>query len=156
MGYVREVRDGDIEFIAKHMRQADVMEVQATVGSVYSLLDALRQAVSYSAIACTVVGDNPAAVFGVAPVSDIEGVIWLLGTDELTSKSLKREFLKQSRDYLDRLQEFRPLLFNYVDERNTLHIRWLKWVGCTFIKRHEHYGHEQRPFLEFTRIKACA
>jgi hypothetical protein len=34
-----------------------------------------------------------------------------------------------------------------------VHIRWLKWMGCTFIKRHSTYGVEQRPFLEFVRLK---
>ncbi|MGL5935027.1 MAG: phage protein Gp13 family protein [Cetobacterium sp.] len=150
MGYVREVRGGDVTYIGRHMREADRREVYAASG--LSQESALEQSVSMSNIACTVVGDYPAAIFGVYATSDSEAVVWLLGTDELTSKSLKRELLKQSRDYLDRLQEFRPLLFNYVDERNTLHIRWLKWAGCTFIKRHEHWGHEQRPFLEFVRI----
>ena len=151
MGYAREYRESDAEYIAQHLRTADLGEIQASAGA--DPLAAIRFCAAASGILCTIVGQHPAAIYGVVPVDDITGAVWLLGTDELTAPPLRRQFLTESRAYLDRLHDFRPLLFNYVDERNTLHIRWLKWVGCTFINRHEKYGFEQRPFLEFVRIK---
>jgi hypothetical protein len=33
-----------------------------------------------------------------------------------------------------------------------VHIRWLRWMGFTFIKSHPKYGAEGRLFLEFVRI----
>lgn len=154
MGYVREYRDDDARYIAEHLRAADAREIAASCGQLPAL-DALRFCASSSGLLCTIMGQQPAAVFGVVPVDDHAGAVWLVGTDELTKSPLRRQFLAEGRGYFDRLHDFRPLLFNYVDERNTLHIRWLEWVGCTFINRHPSYGFEKRPFLEFVRIKPC-
>ncbi len=87
------------------------------------------------------------------PTDDLTGAVWLLGSDALTQPPLRRQFLVEGTVYLDTLHRFRPLLWNVVDERNTLHVRWLKWMGFTFINRHPYYGAEQRPFLEFVRLK---
>jgi hypothetical protein len=151
VGYVREYRPGDAEFIAAHMRGDDVREVAAASG--LEPLTAIHRSAEASGILCTIQGRHPAGVFGVVPVDAESGVVWLLGTDELVTNPLRREFLKEGRNYLDRLHTFRPLLFNYIDERNTLHVRWLKWMGCTIINRHETFGVERRPFLEFVRLR---
>ena len=42
---------------------------------------------------------------------------------------------------------------NYVDERNTTSIRWLKHLGFVLIKRIEDYGVGKKPFYEFVRIQ---
>jgi hypothetical protein len=151
VGYVREYHPGDAEYIAQNMRADDVREVQAASG--LDPLSALHRSRELSEILCTVQGRYPAALFGVVPVDDLSGIVWLLGTDELVRNPLRSEFIRQGRDFFDRLHAFRPLLYNCVDERNTVHIRWLKWMGCNFIKRHSTYGVEQRPFLEFVRLK---
>jgi len=153
VGYVREYRDGDAESIGPRLREADRQECLAASG--LSGTDALLQSVAVSEILCTIVGDDgcPAGLFGASPIDDLAAAVWLLGTDALVRPPLGRQFLRESRGYLDRLHAYRPLLCNCVDERNTLHIRWLTWAGCTFINRHPHYGVEQRPFLEFVRLK---
>ena len=46
-----------------------------------------------------------------------------------------------------------PLLFNTVAEFQYAHIRWLRWMGFTFIRRWPHYGHAETPFLEFARLQ---
>jgi hypothetical protein len=46
------------------------------------------------------------------------------------------------------------LIGNVIDERNRVHLRWLKWMGFTFVQRIPEYGVQHRPFLEF--IKICA
>jgi hypothetical protein len=61
-------------------------------------------------------------------------------------KQLRKSYLVQT------LQQNYDVLFNLVDERNTLHIRWIQWCGFTFVNRHPALGAEQRPFLEFVRI----
>lgn len=152
MGYVREYRDGDAEYLAPRLRTDDRREVEAATG--LDPLAALRLSAEHSGILCTICTHDhvPAGVFGVVPTDDLTGVVWLLGSDVLTQPPLRRRFLVEGKDYFNRLHQFRPLLWNFVDERNTLHIRWLKWVGCTFINRHPEYGFEKRPFLEFVRI----
>jgi len=40
-----------------------------------------------------------------------------------------------------------------VDAEYTLAINWLKFVGFTFIKKHDTWGVGDKPFLEFVRIR---
>lgn len=153
MGYVREYRDGDAEYLAPKLRERDLQEIHAVSG--LEPLPALLLCVRVSEVLCTIVGsdERPAGMFGVSPIDEIAGAVWLLGTDELVKPPLRRQFLSEGLRYLDKLHTYRELLCNVVDERNTVHVRWIKWMGFTFIKRHEAYGFEQRPFLEFVRIK---
>lgn len=151
--YVREYQEGDAEVLAPILRQADLQELQAS--SPLPPYAVLRQSAEESLPACTVIGASGrvAALFGAVPSLAPSGIIWLLGSDELTKGATRREFLRQCPTYLHVLHEQYPLLYNYIDERNTVHIRWLKWMGFTFIQRHSQHGHEQRPFLEFVRLK---
>ena len=151
MGHVRFVEAGDYEYIASRMRNADIREVHAYSGM--SPIDGLRFAFKHSGLACTVVGENPCAMFGVVPLDDETGSVWLLGTDELTATPLRREFLRKGRGFVDNLHNYRPLLSGFIDERNTLHVTWLKRLGFTIINRHPKFGFEQRPFLEFVRLR---
>ncbi|WP_217363646.1 hypothetical protein, partial [Marinobacterium sp. xm-v-242] len=67
-------------------------------------------------------------------------------------KAVHRQFLRESREQIKRLCEGYRLVFNFTDARNHVHHRWIKWSGFSIIKKHENFGVEQRPFLEFTRI----
>jgi len=146
---VRPSLPGDCVYLAKHLREADRNEVQAVLGKCN--LEALVFSWSHTEKPYTIVeGETPAGVFGVAPTEPGVGCIWLLGTDALVRGRWR--FLRESRKWLEHVSEGYHLLYNYVDERNTVHIRWIEWLGFTFIARHETYGHEQRPFLEFVRI----
>ncbi len=79
------------------------------------------------------------------------GYVWMVATDRLVK--YQREFIRESRKWLDEAHEEYPMLGNFVDARNTLHIRWLDWMGFHFINRFEEWGFERRPFLQFVRIK---
>jgi hypothetical protein len=46
-----------------------------------------------------------------------------------------------------------PILVNACDADYTKAINWLRFVGFTFIKKHDKWGVGDRPFLEFVRIK---
>lgn len=153
MGTVRAYQQGDAEQLAPRLRQADVREVFAASG--HRPYEALADAALRSDILCTIEGDSGqvAGMFGVSAVTDVSAVVWLLGSDDLVSGRLKKQFLKECRQWCDRFHSFRPLLFNCVDERNEAAIRWLKWMDFTFIKRHEAFGYEHMPFLEFVRLK---
>lgn len=87
---------------------------------------------------------------GVVPWTGGRGVIWLLATPAILDQRVT--FLRHSKAWVERLQRQYPILCNCVDERNTVHIEWLKWLGFTFINRHPEYGAERIPFLEFVRI----
>ena len=154
MGFARAYRAGDEFDLAPRLRMADLQEIQAASGS--NPIYALQEGAEHSVPSCTIIGNNGfvAGMFGVLPEKDGYGRVWLLGSDELVSKPLSRQFLKECRSYLHVMERNYQLLGNLIDERNTVHVRWLKWLGFSFIKRYPAYGVEGRPFLEF--IKLCA
>ncbi|MBN30011.1 MAG: hypothetical protein CMB34_05045 [Euryarchaeota archaeon] len=146
---VRPSIESDCEYLAHNLRRADHNEVKAAMGVVSP--EALLFSMRNTQEPLTIVDDDtPAGIFGVAPIEPHVGAIWLLGTDALVHG--KWRFLRQSKKWLAHVGQDYELLFNYVDERNYLHIRWIAWLGFSFIFRHEKYGVEQRPFLEFVRI----
>lgn len=153
------VRSGlprDIDRLSKRLRAADLQEIQAVTGE--DSRKALEQGMAWSD-PCLVVADpqdRSLALFGVVPdpgQADV-GRVWLLGTDDLVSYS--HAFLRNSRKWIEKLHERYPTLWNYVDARNEVHIRWLKWCGFTFLRRIEEYGVERRPFYEFERVAGAA
>jgi hypothetical protein len=104
----------------------------------------------------TIIGNNGfvAGMFGVVPQADGSGVVWLLGSDELVAPPLSRQFLRECKQHLAVMERAYTQLWNHIDERNTVHRRWLEWLGFEFYKRIPEYGHERRPFLEFKKL--CA
>jgi hypothetical protein len=146
MGHVRGYRPGDELALAPRLRKADLMEIEAASGA--DPVDALRESAEKSVPSCTIIGNDGtiAGMFGCVP----DGTVWLLGSDALIQNPLRRQFLKECRRYVDALPY--PLLHNVIDERNTVHIRWLKWMGFTFIRR-VNYGPQNLPFIKFVRIQ---
>lgn len=142
----------DIAYIAPRLRKADREECQAATGREPHgvLLDGLNM----GDITLTLRDKNGlrVGVCGVVPshIPDA-GAIWLCATDDIYQNQIT--FLRQSREALKELQRDYLALFNCVDSRNTIHMKWLKWMGFTFINKHEKYGAEQRPFYEFVRIR---
>jgi hypothetical protein len=107
------------------MREADRRECEAIATDPAR---ALWESVERSERSCAVLdpGGCPIAISGISSVS----VIWLLGTDGVESNA--RQFLRMSRDGFAWLVEGHDRVWNYVDVRNTVHIRWLEWLGFNF------------------------
>lgn len=154
MGFARPYRDGDEYDLAGRLRQADLDELKAA--SPLDPIVILRTGAYYSVPSVSIIGNkgSVAGMFGVVPQKDGTGVIWLLGTDELVQRPLCRQFIRECRYHLKCLQRNYTQLHNVIDERNTVHRRWLEWLGFEFTNRIPEYGHERRPFLEFK--KSCA
>jgi hypothetical protein len=150
---VRSTRAKDAEKLAPKLRQADIQEIQAATGE--SPLVALQNGISWSDSCYTIVDENdkPLALFGTVPDPNSKdtGRVWFLGSDELTKHSLL--FLRNSHKWVEKLHQRYDILWNYIDARNEVHIRWLKWCGFKFIRRIEKYGVEQRPFYEFEKVR---
>jgi hypothetical protein len=145
-GYVRSYRPGDERQLATCLRKADRMEIEAASGA--RPVDVLRWSAERSAPACSIIyEDRVVGMFGCVP----DGTVWLLGADALVQPPLVRQFLRECRRYVDALPY--PLLHNLVDERNTVHIRWLQWMGFTFIGEPVLLGPHQLPFRKFVRIQ---
>ena len=71
-------------------------------------------------------------MYGVVPTDDKTGLIWMLG-----SKGLKKinyiTVLKENRILIEKMNKIWPHLWNIIDSRNELHLKWLKWCGFTII-----------------------
>jgi len=94
---------------------------------------------------------TPIAVFGAVTAPDNSGAaVWLVGTPGIVEHRV--EFLRRSHSALETVFGSHVALFNCVDERNAAHIRWLKWLGFTFVRRRECYGVHQIPVLEFIKL----
>jgi hypothetical protein len=122
MKYWRELQDGDIEYIAGNLRPHDKEEVL-----VFGLepLQGLQVSVDLSSKVLTLVEPDgtPACLVGVTSTHKI----WLLGTDAIERHP--KTFLRHSQTVLDILFTGHPFLWNFVLAKNTVHIKWLQWLG---------------------------
>lgn len=146
MAFVRETRDGDLESLVPRLRAADLLELRAHKVDAET---ALRQGFEFSSPCFTIEHlDQAIGMFGVAPHSTVPtvGLVWLLGSDEIST--IRTRFLRESRRWLKEIEGGYDLLCNVVHEENELHIKWLKFLGFTFINHHS-------PFIEFVRINPC-
>ena len=91
--------------------------------------------------------DDPVAMFGVVPSDEQSGIVWMLGSNLLLD--IKQVFLKQCKQEVIKLNNIYPLLYNIIDSRNTLHIRWIKWCGFKIIGK---TMVNNIKFYEFCRI----
>jgi len=112
--------------IIPRLRQADIDEIRAMTGI------SAKIAVSHS-IACADPGwaaeadGRTEAVFGAGPVNAELGRPWLVGTDEVAKHPVT--FYRLSRGIVDGMKTRYEQLENWVDARNELSIRWLRWLG---------------------------
>ena len=139
----------DIKYLAPRLRQEDKQEILAGSGLIpyYALLNGFQNSV----IVFTIFNpkNKPIGIFGVDDVGNGVGGIWLLATKDLAT--IKIAFLKQCREVVKVLNTKYKILWNYVDCRNEVHIKWLKWCDFKFLRK-TNYGVLQKPFYEFIRI----
>jgi hypothetical protein len=150
---IRPARLEDAEELAPKLRDADLREIQASVHD--KPLALLQKGIKLSEPCFAVVDglDRVIALFGVVPDTEDEdvGLIWMLASDELVDHQTR--FIRESRVWIEELQGRFPVLWNFVDARNDVHIRWLLWCGFSLVQRIESYGVEKRPFLRFERTQ---
>lgn len=144
----------DLTDLAASMRLADQEEIRATgtldrYSSLFTYLQDAVQTSDSAGVAYEPDTDIPLAIYGVGTFTDFPGVgfIWMHGTDALGTRC-KQDFLRLGRFGVEELQENYKLLVCFADERNTLHTRWLRWMGFTPINRHL-FADSRYPFLEF-------
>ena len=143
----------DIKIIAETMRDEDIAEIKAQSG--LDPIASLFYCFFKSRPCMTMISrhGHRMGMWGVVPESATSGRIWMLGCQSMLDDTKdKRTFLRQSKIELRKILKEYPVLFNVVDARNKVHVRWLQWMGFTFIKKHSEYGPESRLFYEFVRI----
>ena len=70
-------------------------------------------------------------MYGVVPADDKTGLVWMLGSDKL--KKITRPFLRESRTEVEGMNTLFPHLWNIIDSRNEMHLKWIKWCGFKII-----------------------
>jgi len=114
--------------IAENMREADRQEVWAA--SRATPKEALEYSFKKSSFRFTGFVDGvPEVMFGVGDVNILGGIgaPWLLGTDGAIKNGFL--FLCQSCKWRDEIRARYAILSNFVDSRNKISVRWLKWLG---------------------------
>ena len=149
MGYLRKSKLSDLNYVAKNMRNMDKIEAYYQTGKEPE--DALRLSYLHGQTNMTIAADDDKPIGLCGVVAD--GCIWMIATDELFSnKKYKIQLIRKGRQWIDSLLKSYKVLYNFVYAENHTAIKWLKALGFTFVKYHEEYGKESKPFYEFLRI----
>ena len=82
---------------------------------------------------------------GLAGIGD-NGAIWMLCTPAIHDYPVL--FARQAKRFIDSRTE--SILWNYVDKRNKVHLRLLKFLGFDFHEEVE-FGPHNLPFIYFTK-----
>tara|TARA_R100000808_G_C2147641_1_gene155647 strand:- start:1820 stop:2296 length:477 start_codon:yes stop_codon:yes gene_type:complete len=151
---VRDFSLTDIKYLSENLRNADLQELYATFGNDSDIPCVLAKnlAVTPNAKVIEYKG-KPIGVFGVADGHERNlklGWVWMVGTNDI--KKIKTQFLKECKEELEKMQIEYDVLCNYVDARNKVHIKWLRWMGFTFLREVPEYGEERKSFYEFARL----
>ncbi len=144
----------DAHFIAANIRQADRQECEALTGLPPSLV--LPQAIARPRVWTWEEDGEPIAMGGVDASIPNVGTVWMTSTDAILKHRTK--FLREEcKPMLAHLHQDFPILTNMVDARNTLHQRWLRWLGFVFTQKIDKWGARSVPFFEFARYQPqCA
>lgn len=152
MNLVRPSTLEDCRFVADNMRTEDIAESWAA--SRLSPYDALCLSRNSSPVCLTLIEPdtgNPAALLGVNVEADpMFGAIWLLGTPAIERFPIT--FLRHCKPMLSQLyDETRcEAFYNYTHKPNSVHHRWLKWLGFIFIRE---VIINDESFYEFVRLR---
>lgn len=125
---IRPAVPEDVEAFAPLIRDADRIEVEASHDM--TPREALEYALGLSTVAWSAwVDDHPVCMFGVAPLSILEGrgTPWMLGTEGVTTWPLV--FLRRCKQCVKAMRAVYPTLENFVHDDNELAKRWLSWMG---------------------------
>ena len=134
------------KFIAENMKQPDVDEVWAS--SKHTPKEAIVTSMSLSQEVWAGLGDGePIIIMGVVKQDMLNRAVpWMLGTDALPL--FTRPFLRDAKAMSNRWLDECSFLFNYVDARHTVSVRWLEWMGFEVMEA-EPFGPYNMPFHNF-------
>ena len=148
MGYiVRKTIKKDCKILAVKMRQSDKNEIWSSHTA--TPIEALEQGLNEAGDFCytLLLNEEVVGIFGVNRVDNESGVVWLMGSNNMTSN--KSGFYKVSKKYLRLFRKEFSLLFNYVDDRNKQTAKWLEKLGFSFIQQEPEFGEDKIPFNLF-------
>lgn len=146
---IRPATLDDVADLAPRLREADRDEVWDSHRSTPE--EALGRSLRLSTHAWAGLADGRlVCMWGVCPASMLDriGVPWLLGSDEIETHQIA--FLRRNRPMIAEMMETYTVLTNWVDARNTMSMRWLRWMGFTLFPAHP-FGVAGLPFHRFEK-----
>ena len=122
-----------IKELTKDLRKEDLAEIKAKSGDVDIEKTLLKGLAMTSYCRSFFVDKKIAGIYGVVPSLDDKniGSPFLLCTPKI--KNIKIKFLRECKDRVEEMSDRFPVLINYIDSRNKLHLTWLKWCGFKII-----------------------
>ena len=151
--YFRKSVIEDVFDLAKKVCPQDKEEIWRTNGS--KPVDSLCAGFYASNEVYTIVHNGLIkGMFGVnkSIINDRIGIPWMLSDGQFEGIEIK--FLRTGKKWVDGLLSTNwDLLYNYVDVDNHNAIKWLKFLGFSFIRIIPNFGYAGTPFVEFMRIK---
>jgi len=144
--YHRQSKLHDICELAPNLRYEDKREVN-TLGKTSE--QALLSGYLFGKVCRSIIDNHGHVVgmYGVCPVDEKTGIVWMLGSKGVYK--IKRAFLRESRTEVEGMNNIFPHLWNIIDSRNELHIKWIRWCGFKIIG--ERMVNNVK-FYEFTRL----
>ena len=136
--------------MASRLRAPDLQEVVSR-GS--KPLDAIVKGYVYGDRTVTILADgDPICIYGAVSTgrSPKSASVWMLGTDGVYTH--RSQFIKESRERVQDLIKDYEVVWNYVDSRNHLHVRWLRWLGFSFIRSTTEVSVDGTPYYEFVKL----
>lgn len=140
----------EIVLISENLRPEDIAEISAASG--LDPLTALMDSYDENTRMLFKNGE-PVLVFGVSGnvLNKTEGAPWMVATPLL--ETMPVSFMKECKTWVDWMHDHYPILRNFCDARNEVHIKWLKRLGFEFVKLHDSFGVSSIPFWEFKKEK---
>lgn len=124
--YVKSLTLRDIRRVAPFLRSIDATEARVLGG--LEPFDALVQSWKISTSSWAIyLGHTPVGMFGSVPLPDGGAVAWMVGTPAMTVNPSR--FAAASLPFVSRLLQRYEYLTNVLFQSNTVHIRWLEWLG---------------------------
>lgn len=145
---VRRATPEDAVDLAKRLREADLREIQAAGRN--SPEESLLSGVDSPDPTYVAVDEDgvPHIIWGTHPSDDhFLGFVWMMASDSLEEHWV--QVLRETRPWIDRIRGHYRVLANAVHKDNSVHVRWLRWAGFTFLREFEFNG---QPFLEFAKL----
>tara|TARA_R100001198_G_scaffold58615_1_gene33772 strand:- start:66 stop:551 length:486 start_codon:yes stop_codon:yes gene_type:complete len=146
---VQPSTEKDAKYLAKHLRQQDIMEVEA-VGQ--DPLTALTYPIHHKDAQTFTLfyGNEPVLMGGTVAESVGLARVWLLASDKAFKKPMKLALL--SRKWVDLIHRPYEILYNYVWIDNKKAVKLLQHLNCKFDK--EYIKKKNLDFVKFSRCKS--
>ena len=145
MGYtVQKATLNDCLKLGRKMRESDKQEIWSSgrFTPIEGLVEGLKSSGKHSY--ALLLNGEVVGLFGVSPSKNNMGVVWVMGSDKMTSN--KKEFYKISKEYLNIFLSEYSMVFNYVDKRNSSSGSWLEKLGFEMAFTDPNFGVDKIPF----------